>query len=124
MMGLTHCALMAFASFDSLGLIPRLSLLAAEWAQLYSAYSFFLVIGSLAVVLRQMMKTEVFLPEALLDFIIGAVIFKTILFVVPRILLRTNVTPWISLLPGLYLSYYGWTLMKGRQIWKGFQLPG
>ena len=75
-----------------------------------------------AMIIVQHFKEEVFLPQALMDLLAGVVPFRILLWAVGRILVRWKIIPWISLLPGIFLVYYGFKLRKGRALWRRLEL--
>lgn len=121
-LGAAHCALMIFASLYALGKVPGLVMTPHRWNGLYGSYSLYLYLGSAAMILAQCFKTEVFLPQAILDFFVGAVPSQALFWAVRRILVRWPAIPWISLLPGLFLVYYGLKLRRGRALFRFLEL--
>ncbi|MBI5241211.1 MAG: hypothetical protein HY926_12130 [Elusimicrobia bacterium] len=122
LMGAAHCALMAFASLYALGKMPHLLVTPQRWNSLYGGYALYLYVGSAAMILSQSFKTEVYLPQAILDLFVGAVPFQASFWALRRILVRWPAFPWVSLLPGLFLIYYGLQLRRGRGLFRMLDL--
>ncbi|MCX5795694.1 MAG: hypothetical protein NTY77_09395 [Elusimicrobia bacterium] len=114
--GAAHVLLMIFASLYTLGKFPGLVISTHRWHMAYSSVSFYVVFVSAAMIIMQHFKTEVFLPQAILDLLAGAVPFHALFWAARRILARWEITPWISLLPGLFLVYCGLKLWRGRAL--------
>ena len=112
---------MAFASLYAMGKFSQWDISLDQWHTSYSLYSLFMTFGSLGAVLRQHLQKELFLLEALVDFLTGWAVFKVLFWGVRTILVRGTVPQWLSLLPGLFLIYYGLRLRRGRQ-WRWVDL--
>ena len=120
-LGVTHCLLMAFASLYALGMLPSLSIGVQKWNNLYSAFRLYLYLGCVALIVGQYLKTYVYLPQAVADCLIGASVFQAAFWAVRKILIHGRLSPWISLLPGLFLVFYGRRLRQGRALWRGLE---
>jgi hypothetical protein len=121
-LGVAHCLLMIYASLYSLGKFHGFIMSPKRWHNLYFSYFLYMYVGSIVMIIRQYFKTEVFIPQALLDLLAGVLPFQLLFWVVRRILLRWGFSPWISLLPGLFLVYYGLKLRRGRALWRRLEL--
>jgi hypothetical protein len=134
-MGACHCGLMVFATLYAWGRLPfQMTISAGEWLQYYEAHFLTMFLGSVMLILKQSMRVEVDVSQALIDLMIGAFIFK-VLFWAIRLVLRSKVPPWlvghpmvltaipwICLTPGAFLIWYGWVLRRGRQVWQRFEI--
>lgn len=113
-LGAVHCALMLFASCYAMGWMPRLVVTPHRWNTLYVSYVVYLYAGSAVMIVMQSFKTEVYLPQAILDFLVGAVPFQAFFWLARKVLVRWPEVPWLSLIPGILLLCYGLRLRRGR----------
>ncbi len=113
---------MIFAALYSQGKFPNLIVTVRQWNHAYIAHFVWMfVFGGLRVA-RRFSRKDAFTFQLLVDFLVGLSVFWTLFRIVRFILVRSWLTPWISLLPGLFLLYYGYGLYRGRQIWSGLDL--
>lgn len=122
LLGAAHCILMTVASLYSLGALPQLSVSARQWNDFYFTFFLCLYGASAGAIIGQSLKYDVFVPQAILDALVGIVPYQIIFWAVRRILLRWPSFPWLSLLPGLFLVYYGFKLRRGLALHKRLEL--
>jgi hypothetical protein len=120
--GIAHCLLMVFASLYSLRMFPQLSIGVQQWNHWHFTFFLSVYVASAAAIVGQSLKTDVFVPQAILDALVGVVLFQLMFWAMRRLLARWDAVPWLSLLPGLFLVYYGFKLRRGRALWKRLEL--
>lgn len=120
--GLTHCLLMTFASLYSLRVFPRLSIGVHQWNVWYFMFFVSVYAASAAAIIAESLHAEVFLPQAILDALVGSLSFQLIFWAARRVLARWEAPPWLSLLPGLFLVWYGFKLRRGQALCKRLEL--
>ncbi len=113
--GLAHAAEMTAATLYSLGRIP-LVIGQGLWSQLYYAHFLATVLGGAAYLAMGYRKIGLFLPEPLIDFLLGLAAFLVILTFIALLLVRRMLNPWWSLTPSGFLLVYGWELFAGRRL--------
>lgn len=122
MAGVLHWGLMIFASLYALGKFPSLTVSVEEWQQAYFGYSLFLFFSGAGYIAIKYSRGDILIVQALLDWLLGVIAFEVLFRLVRAVLVRGSMAPWLSLVPGLFLLYYGMTLYRGRQIWSRLEL--
>lgn len=120
--GAVHFLMMVFASLYASGVFPGLFIAPYRWSHLYFSYFIYLYVGSVLLIFGQYRRTQVFLPQAILDFIVGVGVFQGLFWALRALLVRWGAVPWLALLPGVFLVYYGLKLRRGRALWKRLEL--
>lgn len=112
-----YLAIMALASLYNTGSLPTVRISAARWSQLFFGHFLFLVLTPLGYLALSFSRTGRFQAQALVDFLTGLLIYLIFFAIVGLVLVSFPVTPWLSLVPGVFLLYYGVRIRQGRQIW-------
>ena len=120
--GFLHWGLMIFATLYALGKFPRLTLGVSQWNQCYAFQFLYMFIGGVGSIARRYSRENLYMFQIGIDFLVGLSVFWALFSGVRFVLVRGWVTPWISLLPGLFLLHYGRKLRRDRQIWSGLNL--
>ncbi len=112
-----YLAIMAFASLYNTGGLPQVRVSAARFSQLFFGHFLFVAVAPLAYLGVNFRRTKQFRAQALVDCLTGLLIYMIFFALVGVLVASFAVTPWLSLLPGLFLLYYGLRVRHGRQIW-------
>lgn len=113
---------MTAAALYALGHL-RVRISAAAWQQMYLAH-FFCTTGCGAGYLwLGYRQTGANPSQGIMDLTVGLFLYAVVLLVTGLLLLAGRIAPWFSIVPGIFLIYYGWVLRQGRAIWTAIELP-
>lgn len=120
--GVLHWALMIYATLYALGKLTRTIVTVSQWNSYYLDHFLWTFLCAILYIVQKAFKTGPYAIQLMVDFMLGVTVFYGLFRGVRFILARGLFTPWLSLLPGLFLLYYGCRLYRGRQIWSGLDL--
>lgn len=113
--GLIHAGQMTFASLYALRRIS-VDVSAATWTRMHFGHFLLLVCASILYMTLCFKREGIFYYEALADFLAGVGVFVIVMSIVASILVANRATPWISLIPSVFLIAYGCGLIAGRPL--------
>jgi hypothetical protein len=118
--GVIHLCEMALASFYAMGKL-RIMIPGRLWSEMYFAHFLYLVMAAMIYLVLGFKRTGVFYYEVLVDYLVALVVFIVLIGVMGYLLVNQKVGEWFSMLPGLFLVYYGLRLMWNLSF--AFPLP-
>jgi hypothetical protein len=114
--GFMHGILMAIATLRTFGMFRHLFIQPGGVYILFISPLYFLIGAAILYLAIKSRSGDVLAAQAIIDLVVGALIFKGLFRLMLALLVRRPDLSWLSLLPSLFLLWYGDTLRRGRQI--------
>lgn len=108
---------MVLATLNALGKLHGLHIARRGWTLLYYANYYVLLFGGLAYIGLTWLRERVFNLQAVIDFVLGLLIYNALYYLSAHLLVRGLVPGWTSVIPGLVLIAYGACLRSNRGLW-------